>query len=544
MISRRDRRQSGVHRVPGGWRPFCAALLLLPAATASAQIRPPDTLPRPAGPRQPAPRQSPDLYRDLARGMSPLPGGFNPEIPGEDFGARNAIVTGNVYSGRGFRETVGYAGPWDFRGETASSEIDRFLADAGPAAAVLTARSSVIDELRFGQQFGVIEFERTFGGRAAIDSMMPVYGETARRQRALDLAAQRGLGTSSVREFGEPVFAGVIAVSPDVRLAVDLSTLRGVRVGPMQGAYRELGLSLSDAIGIERDLALGITPGGPFDVRLPGTAEVTPGAAPSVGDTRPVESRTYRAMQEAVAERFAQLRAEPAPAPAPLTGEDRLASDLDRLREMLASGAPVDPSDPAAFDPLAIIRRADAGADVPPPPPAEGIDAAITRALRHGRVVTELSEADGSRFAELVQAGEQELAAGAYLRAERAFQRALRFAPGHPLGLAGLAHAQIGAGLYQSAALSLRTLFANSPEMIDARFAPTARPPDDRLESVVTELRSRLEIERVRAESAVLLAYVGRLLGRPQIVREGLDRLQAFAPDDALTRVLTAVWSE
>ena len=114
--------------------------------------------------------------------------------------------------------------------------------------------------------------------------------------------------------------------------------------------------------------------------------------------------------------------------------------------------------------------------------------------------------------------------------------------PGHPLATAGLAHSQIGAGLYVPAALTLRSLFSYQPEMIDARYDPGLVPNRPRLLKAVETLEDRLELTRDRAHVAFLLAYIGRLLEDRAIIETGLDVMAETQPDEPLPKLLKNVW--
>jgi len=86
----------------------------------------------------------------------------------------------------------------------------------------------------------------------------------------------------------------------------------------------------------------------------------------------------------------------------------------------------------------------------------------IGAALRHGERISRFSGQQQTRFDELVQLGELELKKNNFFDAERRFNQALQFIPGHPLATAGLAHAKIGAGLYLSAGYVLQSLLTLS----------------------------------------------------------------------------------
>ncbi|MCI0362809.1 MAG: hypothetical protein L0219_02940, partial [Phycisphaerales bacterium] len=162
--------------------------------------------------------------------------------------------------------------------------------------------------------------------------------------------------------------------------------------------------------------------------------------------------------------------------------------------------------------------------------------------LRHGERVERLSAPSQDRFNELMASAEQKLREGDYFWAERRFERALRFVPGHPMAMVGAAHAQLGGGLYLSASLSLRNLFTNQPEMIDVIYAPELLPNRQRLDEAVTGLRRRLEGPVDHAAYAFLLAYIGHQIADRALVEEGLDVMGKADPENPLTALLRSIW--
>jgi hypothetical protein len=175
--------------------------------------------------------------------------------------------------------------------------------------------------------------------------------------------------------------------------------------------------------------------------------------------------------------------------------------------------------------------------------PSKPIDVTkLAPILAHGQRVEKLTSEQQGRFNELMATAEEQLRQGEYMNAELRFQRALRFMPGHPLAMGGIANAQLGAELYLSAADTLRVLYTDHPEMIDVAWAEGLLPSQDRLKGAVATLRTSLEGPRDRASFALVLAYVGRQLNDRATVAEGLAHMAKESPDDPLPPLLQAVW--
>jgi hypothetical protein len=166
-------------------------------------------------------------------------------------------------------------------------------------------------------------------------------------------------------------------------------------------------------------------------------------------------------------------------------------------------------------------------------------------ALRHGLRVDQLSTTMQDRFNELVTSAEKSLSEGEYFLAERRFERALRLVPGHPMATVGMAHAQLGAGLYFSASLTLRTLLAEQPEMIDVSYAPHLLPTSDRMKAAVEAIRQRMTAEtppRDKASYAFLLAYIGHQTSDETLIRAGLAAMSEVDPQNTLLPLLDQIW--
>jgi hypothetical protein len=162
--------------------------------------------------------------------------------------------------------------------------------------------------------------------------------------------------------------------------------------------------------------------------------------------------------------------------------------------------------------------------------------------LQHGQRVASLATGDQTRFDDLLLGGQNKLAKGEYFWAEKRFQRALRFMPGHPLATAGLAHSQMGAGLHLTAALVLKSLLGFQPEMIDVVYDPGLLPKPDDLEDSITELKRRLTMGKDLDDYGFLLAYIGHQLDRPELIRTGLDAMARSNQDHVFNDLLQRIW--
>ena len=160
------------------------------------------------------------------------------------------------------------------------------------------------------------------------------------------------------------------------------------------------------------------------------------------------------------------------------------------------------------------------------------------------RLQTLAGEAD-TRPARLMREGEQAMAEGHYFDAEGVFRQAVRQRPDDPLGRIGLVHAQMGAGMIRSAAMQLRQVFDEHPEVIAARYDAELLPAEERLRWLQRELQRMLGEAAERPEDAALmLAYLGYQVDSRPLMRYGLARAEAMDPDDGLYVLLRRIWLE
>ena len=477
--------------------------------------------------------------------------GYNTPAETVDFRGRNLLITGQVAAGRGFRGTIGYRAVDDFRGAIGSDDLFRFRAGSAFSSPSFVNAGKTLQRLRFGQHIGVVEFRRT--GRAAVPR-----GVEPRRQSvgillgtrltlddaALSMSLERVLGASA-----EPEIVGALMDEEGRELVAHASSLRGLQVVPAQSLGRRMGLTTYDLARVNREMATGradfrlgnafqrrfqdlVVPGGPE--RNPDQAlgrnvhsEGLPDPPGRPNQIRAFRDPGHRRILQRIVDRYTidqrldlkepQIHA-------------RLDEDVDLLRQALVPPSLLPEAAEAAGQPLlddTARRRI----------------RLLLPALRHGEQLEHLANVDEGAFDELTAAGEERLAKGEYFWAERFFARALRFTPGEPLATAGLAHARIGAGLHLSAALVLRGLLTERPEMIDVDYAPRLLPSRVRLNIAIRTVRQRMAAaERDRTLYGFLLAYLGRHLDRRGLIAEGLSAMAEETPDDPLLPVLREIW--
>jgi len=142
-----------------------------------------------------------------------------------------------------------------------------------------------------------------------------------------------------------------------------------------------------------------------------------------------------------------------------------------------------------------------------------------------------------------VAAGERSLREGEYLRADRRFTRALRFIPGQPLATVGLISSQVGAGLYLSAALTLKSLMVFQPEMIDVQLNEALLPRSQELDRTISILTGRVQKDEDLHRYGLILAWIGHQLDRDHLVQSGLDAMRRSGRESDFTALLEQIWT-
>ncbi len=518
----------------------------------------------------------------------------------EDFRARNLVVTNNVPGGRGFRGSVGYTAENDFRGVIGSDDLYSFRADAAFSAPAFVNYGRTYEQLRFGRELAALEFSRDFQGAnlRQIESatQTPRQGELIDARMRLDRISR---SSQSLGVFESAPSGDIVGTAYDKDgnvLIARASSLYGINMTPAESDAQAIGLTLYDMARIREQAqregqSQAQMIGKPFEPAFdealdPFRREVqSPNANDKLQperagdridtarpgervDTReadqrlhPGSSASYRDVLRRVVERYADrdnvsLNIDPSIVEEFEAEYQQLRKELrGTIDRKVPTAVPAEPeetedeaTEPATPTPTKEDAKSVPGVATPLPSKAIPDRATLSEidqlagALRHGQRIAKLSSDDASRFNELVSQAEKALREGEFFIAERRFDRALRFNPGHPLATAGMGHAQIGSGLYLSAALTLRNLLASNPEMIDVVYDPGLIPARGRLESAITTLRQRIEKQQDVPLNGFLLAYIGKLLGDHDLMLEGLNDVAEVQPDDALQKLLRAIW--
>jgi len=153
-------------------------------------------------------------------------------------------------------------------------------------------------------------------------------------------------------------------------------------------------------------------------------------------------------------------------------------------------------------------------------------------------------------FAEHMHLGQQALERHNWFDAEEHFSSALASRPGDTLAAAGRVNAEIGAGLYLSAASNLRQLLTENPGIISVRFSRDLLPANDRLARIMENLRENMSTDTSTGiRAGLLLAYLGYQTEDPGSITDGFDAIQRITDNlerqpDPFYDILAKVWRD
>lgn len=157
-------------------------------------------------------------------------------------------------------------------------------------------------------------------------------------------------------------------------------------------------------------------------------------------------------------------------------------------------------------------------------------------------------------FARHMRSGQAALASGRYFDAEEQFSHARELRDADPSAMVGRLHAQLGAGMYRSAAINLRQIATEHPETLGMTYRGVLLPQPERLDSIKSDLSELIQPASpekldlaMKREAGLLLAYLGFQQGDSALVERGLRAMQSTAErvganDDALGQLLRGVW--
>jgi len=515
---------------------------------------------------------------------------------------RNAIVTGNAGNFQSFRGDVGYSAAGEFRGFLGSDETFAFRRDSLISGlAGLGIRGTSALQYQFALSTGSTPPDGLVGGFSVGRGGFSVANPGASTPPAgaapggfqADPASLQGLRRAAPDPFEARGDDGTLLNalrSPSIYTAnqgLSQVFLARFDVREMPGVAltaSELRSVRAARLAVDQEFGRFATPEGEEDEQPAGTAapldtriEPTGGPAGPANIVLPeVNPQTVHAE---LLERFDAT---------PRNGVSTR-GQLEILRRMLTAPELFDrpdvPTPGAAEDPAAddadgatpSAAALDAGPEaVPDAPPAatanapevsrreqdlrrriRSIDPTVLKAIRSTERVNRLIDEDrarGTAYGEHVMAGERLLARGRFFEAEERFVNALSLRRGDVTTRIGRVHAQLGAGLFVSAAVNLRAVLIENPEVAGARFSRDLLPRAERLAEVRADLNALIDSRRgddIGLAAALLLGFIGYQTDDRAAIERAFTVIDAPgvpAPTDVtdarLAALLRTVWLE
>lgn len=526
----------------------------------------------------------------------------------------NAIITGQAGAGRAFRGSVGYGATDQFGGTTSDNSNYGFRRDsAGSAFTGLGLRTSDALRYQFGMTAGgyAAPVGGGYGGASAFGSIVPQSPvSTAGGGTQGGPSSMRSTAEWATAAALRPVVIGARQDELGAQYLAKASPLTGIRwvkvadspLGPVAPAgptaltpgtpepkpVSPTGMTVPTAVvpspvspyGTQSE-PTGAVPTTPTPAIKPGDTTTPPLSQPV--PTAPASVRTESAAYTRIMDRLATsyeatgVKATTPDAKAPPVNEA-----LVRLRRLLgqepAQGEQTGKSaTDATAKPQTPSDKGDKGEKNTPtkprlgelPKPSDTLESfndpavvALVKTLRSNADVrveslVPIGQAANTTYNEPVayagfmKAGEEAMAKSRFFVAEDQFNRAIGVMTRDPMARVGRTHAQLGAGLYLSAAANLRVLFSENPELLAQRYGEALLPKPDRIDKIVEQLRIEMASSNgaLGREAGLLIAYLGYQRGIPAVVTMGLDSFaERIAPDEegradrALLAVLRQAW--
>ncbi len=417
---------------------------------------------------------------------------------------RNSIVTGNAPGGLSFRGDVGYRAPGEF--------FDRLGSDATFAFRRDSIYSGLAGHGVRGTEALQYQFAMTTGNRPPPGLSGALVGRVGSTGAPVDGAPivqrpandERGLALWTLRSPSAYVATRGITPSLVAVMTRRDGTSRGVTASALGG------------------LSVSTLPAAPVDFKSDFGAPLE----------RPVTSEPFapapagaRTPYEELLARLGRPTGARQDDPAELAWRARL-EDLKRQ---------VGPR---------TIRPAEAAGEQPKP-----LDQATVEMLRNtGDPVRRLAPDGLDAYARHMEMGQSHLADGRFFDAEERFTLALSMRPDDPMAAVGRVHAQLGASLFLSAGVNLRSLLVAHPELAGMKYGPDVLPDRARSAQVIAQLDTMISRDaRSFREAGLLLAYFGYQTGDQSAVTRGFAAIERSPKglDEQLDRLVTllrAVW--
>lgn len=422
----------------------------------------------------------------------------------------NAIVTGNAPGGLSFRGDLGYTAGAEFRSSLGSNDLFAFRRDSlNSGLAGYGIRGTTALQYQFSLTTGSRSPSGLLGSPIVLRSGTGMTGSMLRDPVLTTPGARRVPGTDAARL--DPQLTDALALNGSM-----LGTLRSTSSYLANEAHQPVLLGTMTNTAGQRQ--------GIIASPLDGLHQTLLDTPTTPDEPRPGRVQTSYDLLLSTLKDMAASPAEPTP-PARADWEIQLDELRTRLSEPAEDDGQAAPSDDE-FDEDAdlLLRLRDRVGTLP--------------SFLAGTV--DETEAYGLHM----KSGEALMGLGRFFDAEERFTRALAVRPGDIAAQVARVHAQLGAGMFRSGALNLRTLLTEHPEIVGQRYSPGLLPDAQRTRALQAQLADNQAKDTLPMASALLGAYLGYQTGDREAIRAGLDAMRASdePSDRTLGALLERVW--
>lgn len=481
-----------------------------------------------------------------------------------DFQSRNLLVTGDVAGGRGFRGSVGYSAADDFRGRVGSDSSQAFRNDSLKSDLYYLLTTKGDDRYAMAGANGLVEARRDFVSPQTVAGAellatrgyaggSPLASSAAADSRIrLDRASTALSATALLRDGTTAVTYGVARGADGNTYKVVAGSLRGVSLVHQDDLIEMLGLGLRESTRLKDEFRslngnprefLAVFPT-PFDPslgssRIDGSVNRSGSVATGSAAHRRY-TREYAEVLESMRTRASTLRAGRADATSVVAaGGSTAGGAVDNNDEWIGTGLARLRDRMSGTDMGGAVARGESNTSGAPTPEE------MLLLLQHGRSVSALESSSSAHVAELLAFGTEEMRRGRPFAAEKFYTLAAGIAPRDPMPIAGVANAQISAGLSLTASSSLAMLFRQSPEMIDVRYEAGLLGSTDSLRGTAAAAAAAAAgSPEEGAAHGLVIAYIGHQLADPALVEQGLALIERDPSSKAFLDVIGPIWRQ
>jgi tetratricopeptide (TPR) repeat protein len=159
------------------------------------------------------------------------------------------------------------------------------------------------------------------------------------------------------------------------------------------------------------------------------------------------------------------------------------------------------------------------------------------------KVPTLAQSAQNSGFSQLLRKAEELMKEGKFTSALDEYDKAQQVAPDSALVTLGRAHAELGATYYSRAESHLREAFNADPALLMGQYDLQAFYGEDRLRTLVNDLKEIARLEESQPRPVFLLAYIAYNTGNERMAGGYLDLAEKRAGKDPLYNLIREHWN-